>query len=77
MEKAAHIVTDEGRTFAVAMSGDTVDHAVEVESVHPDDLADQVNEAAGSGDVGLADWLTELLAYGRASVIGAYFEVSV
>lgn len=74
-ERMAHVVNDEGQTFAVVMDGESVDHAIEVESVNPNDLADQANEAMLLGDVGLADLLTEQLAYGRAQVIGAYFEV--
>lgn len=76
-ERAAHLVTHDGRTFAAVLSGDTIDHAIEVWGTDPNDLADQVEEAMLDGDVGLADWLTEELAWGRAAVIGAYFEVNV
>lgn len=74
-DRAAHAVHEDGRTFALALAGDNVEYAIEVEEPNLNDLGDQVNEAILAGDEDLADWLTEELAYGRAQVIGAYFEV--
>jgi hypothetical protein len=77
IDRAAHVWTDDDRVFAVAMSGDVVQFAIEVYEPRANDLADDVERAIVAGDVGLADYLSELLAYGRALVIGAYFEVLV
>jgi hypothetical protein len=75
---AAHIWTYDDRVYAVVLDEETVLVATEVDSPDPAKLGFQIETAIEEDDGGLlAAWLTEELGWGRALIVGAYFELLV
>ncbi len=79
MHRNAHIVTEDGHTFAATIDGDGyIVRAIEVEEVAPDLLDAQVERAETEGvEPWDLDRLTYMLAHGGAQIISSYMEVTV
>jgi hypothetical protein len=78
--RAAHIVTEDGETFACAFEGERIVYALPVIEIEQHLLEGQINEAAVSYDneqASLCAQLDALLDIQSAAEISTYFSVSV
>ncbi|MDP9224371.1 MAG: hypothetical protein M3P18_11050 [Actinomycetota bacterium] len=75
--EACHLFSMYGRVYAALLDGDQVVAAQEVERPELDLLDAQTQAALDEPDPVLCDWLTDQLACGACSIIGAYFSVDV